>query len=67
MPCQLRPDERQHGCNQGSNKGRQRLDYAWKPPERSDAARRSIESGLHTVRMALALGSEREGLWKRGS
>ncbi len=21
MPCQGRPDERQHGCNQGSNKG----------------------------------------------
>ncbi len=21
MPCQLRPDEWQHGCNQGSNKG----------------------------------------------
>ncbi len=36
------------------------MGYAWKPPERSDAARRSIESGLHTVRMTLAPGSERD-------
>lgn len=33
---------------------------ARKPPERSDAARRSIESRLLTVRMTLAPGSERD-------
>ena len=41
-------------------KGRHRLGYAWKPPDRSDAARRSIESGLHTARMTLAPSSERD-------
>ena len=60
MPCQLRPDERQHGCNQGSNKGEARVGLRLEAAGTVGCRPSEYRMGLHTVRMTLAPGSERD-------
>ena len=60
MPCQVFPDERQHGCNQSLNKGEATVGLRLKGAGTVGRRPSGYRIVAHTIKLTFAPGPERD-------